>query len=139
MVGCIPLCNWQSQPEPEPVTTRRPHSASSPNSRTYCFWLLGYRCAENPRDVACAWVEAIVLSSIPPELASVIQESSSATVVLRYLLTNELLRTAPFKATCQMIEKPQPRQLILFQPRASEPQLFLAHRVDLCRLRQCAA
>ena len=94
----------------QPVTTRKPHSASSPNSGTYCFW--APLCPESQRcGLRLGGSDRFELNSSRTGLCH--PGKPSATVMLRYLLTNEVLRTVPFKATCQMIEKPQPRQLIL--------------------------
>ena len=51
-VGRAVRATRASQSQPEPVAMRKPHSG------TYCFQLLGYHCAQNPRDVACAWANS---------------------------------------------------------------------------------
>lgn len=80
----------------QPVTTRKPHSSSSPNSGTYCFW--APLCPESQRcGLRLGGSDRFELNSSRTGLCH--PGKPSATVMLRYLLTNRILRTAPFKAT----------------------------------------
>ena len=119
----------------QPVTTRKPHSASSSNSGTYCFWV-PLRPESQRCGLRLGGSDRFELNS--PRTGLCYPGKPSATVMLRYPLTNELLRTVRFKATCQMIEKPQLRQLTLSAESLGTPAFPCAQSRSLSITTMCS-